>query len=127
MKALIGPVRRASCRSASAAFIAWADARVRASAFALAFRAGLSGATAITLGRQGDRAARDFLVNALRNETSADVIDAIAGIPDDDIVVELGRCAAAQPVFRAEILSSLREMDDPRAAAAARRLTLNDG
>ncbi len=124
-----------------AGFLEDPDARVRASAFALAFRAGLTGdrvrtglldpdgavrrAAAVTLGRQGDRAARDFLLDALRNEPSADVIDAIAGIPDDEIVVELARCAAAQPIFRAEILSVLTEMDDPVSARVAQRLTLN--
>ena len=54
-------------------------------------------AAAIVLGQFGHAAAKVTLLNELRRAPTGDIVEALSAIADDDIVVHLGRCAAAHP------------------------------
>ncbi|MCY4427626.1 MAG: HEAT repeat domain-containing protein [Halieaceae bacterium] len=136
--ALLGPTLAASvdaCLNLPEEFIApllqHENPYVRESAFQLADRAGITGqvlrdgladpfssvrrAAAITLGLRGDTTAKEILLRELRGNPSSRVIEAIAEISDDDMIVHLGRCAMSHPVYAAGIIKILREMENPRA------------
>ena len=119
-------------------FLRHSDPDVRAAAFRLSrqarlppdlLRAGLKDPSAavrreaaITLGLRGIRDARAILLDELARRPSNTLITALAAIGDDDVIVHLGRCAAAQPAHADLIADLLEEMDDPRAVAVAGRL-----
>ena len=114
------------------------DPDVRTVAFSLSHQAGLPSSivrqglgdlsasvrreAAITLGLRGFRDVRAILLNELEGQPSDTLIAALAAIWDDDVIVHLGRCAAAHPAHAELIADLLEEMDDPRALAVARRL-----
>jgi hypothetical protein len=85
----------------------------------------VAAAAACALGRFGEIEARPALALMLRREPSVEVIDAAAGVADDECLVLLGRVARARPELKDPALAALDAMDDPRAeqiAAAVRRL-----
>ena len=107
------------------------DATVRAAAFALAprsgvpvelLREGLSDPSApvrrlavIAMGIAGDAAAVGPVVAELVREPSAEVVEALTMIGDEDAIVHLGRCAGNHPELAGTVLDVLRDMDSPRA------------
>ena len=50
------------------------------------------------------------------------MVDALAGIADDDIVVHLGRCAEAHPELAGRIAAELEEVATSRSLKIANRL-----
>ncbi len=79
----------------------------------------VSTAAACALGRMGRAEARDRLKRCLNETPSPRVIEAVAGVADEEAVVFLARVGRARPELAASILSALDEIDHPRAAAAA--------
>lgn len=77
---------------------------------------------AISLGLLGFPDAKEILLNELAARPSDTLIAALAVIWDDDVIVHLGRCAAANPAHAGLVADFLEEMDDPKALAVARRL-----
>lgn len=114
------------------------DAAVRARAFELSVRAGVPGhalrgglsdssacvrrSAAIAMGARGDDAARELLLDELARQPSNEVIEALAAIWDEDIVVHLGRLAERQPGYRNAVLDVLRDIETPKARKVAQRL-----
>ena len=119
-------------------FFGHQDDKVREAAFALAARSNVvldrlreglfdRSATnrrlaAIALGLRGDAKARQPLYNELARFPSAEVIEAITAVWDEDAIVYLGRCARRHPQLAGLVLEALREMENPRAATVARHL-----
>jgi hypothetical protein len=82
-------------------------------------------AAACSLGRMGRTEARPALALLLRRAPSVEVIDAAAGVADEESLVLLGRIARTMPELTKPALAALDSIDDPRAArisAAVRRL-----
>ena len=79
-------------------------------------------AAAIVLGGFGRDRAKAVLLAELARHPTGDVVDALAGIADDDIVVHLGRCAEAHPELAGRIASELEEMQTPRSLKIANRI-----
>ncbi|HEY2231188.1 MAG TPA: HEAT repeat domain-containing protein [Xanthobacteraceae bacterium] len=80
---------------------------------------------ASALGRMGRLEARPILKGLLRDDPSADVIDAISSVIDEECAVLLGRIARSSSVLADAALISLENTDHARAvaiAAAIRRL-----
>ena len=63
-----------------------------------------------------------MLLRMLLEDPSADVIDAIAAVADEQVVVTLGRIARTRPDLAPVATAALDEIDDPRAAALASAL-----
>jgi HEAT repeat protein len=76
-------------------------------------------AAACALGRAGRIEAQPVLARLLRDEPSAEVIDAVSSVADDDCIVQLGRIARTNPVLSAAAIDALDAMDSPRAQAIA--------
>ena len=74
------------------------------------------------LGLRGDAKARQPLYYELARFPSAEVIEAITAVWDEDAIVYLGRCARRHPQLAGLVLDALREMGNPRAATVARHL-----
>ena len=79
-------------------------------------------AAAIVLGGFGRDRAKAVLLPELARQPDGDVVDALAGIADDDIVVHLGRCAEAHPELAGQIAAELEEMQTPRSLKIASRI-----
>ncbi len=79
----------------------------------------VSTAAACTLGRMGRVEARDPLKRLLRDMSSPRVVEAVAGVADEEVVIFLARMGRVRPELADSILSSLDEIDHPRAGAAA--------
>ena len=79
----------------------------------------VSTAAACALGRMGHVEARDPLKRSLNERPSPGVIEALAGVADEEAVIFLARIGRARPELAASILSALDEIDHPRAPAAA--------
>lgn len=122
------------------------DATVRMRAFELSVGAGVPGhalrdglsdlsasvrrSAAIAMGARGDDAARELLLDELARQPSYEVIEALAAIWDEDIVVHLGRLAERQPGYRNAVLGVLHDIETPKARRVAQRLdgeTLGSG
>ena len=73
-------------------------------------------AAALALGRIGRVEARPLLMTLLRCEPSAEIIEALASIADEEVIVTLGRIARAMPDLANAVLDALDQLDDPRAA-----------
>ena len=113
-------------------------AAIRAPAYELAVRAELRGdlllqglsdrcacirrRLAVAMGNRGDREARGALLQELAANPSPAVIEAIATIMDEDVIVHLGRCADRHPALRRMVIDMLRDLDSPRARRLVRRL-----
>ena len=88
---------------------------------------GVAISAACALGRIGRIEARSKLKSLLRDDPSADVIDAISLIADAECVVLLGRIARSRSILADAALASLENIDLASAAAVAaavRRLRL---
>ena len=79
-------------------------------------------AAAMALGRIGRAEARPRLIWLLLTQPSAEVIEALTPIADEEVIVAFGRIARATPAFRRPVLDALEQIEDPRAATVARRL-----
>jgi len=67
------------------------------------------------LGRLGWRQARPTLVRLLREAPSAEVIDAVCEIADEDCIIVLGRIVRTRPALAAAAREALSMIDHPRA------------
>ena len=76
-------------------------------------------AAACALGRAGRMEAQPMLARLLRDEPTAEVIDAVSFMADEDCIVELGRIARTNPMLSAVAIEALDAMDNPRAQAVA--------
>jgi hypothetical protein len=72
-------------------------------------------AAACALGRMGRSEVRQTLVRLLRNAPTAEVIDAIPAIADEDCIILLGRLVRTQPTLAAAARDALEMIDHPRA------------
>ena len=79
----------------------------------------VSTAAACALGRMGRAEARDHLKRLLKDSPSPRVLEAVAGVADEEVVIFLARIGRIRPQLADSILSSLDEIDHPRAGAAA--------
>jgi len=77
-------------------------------------------AAAITLGRMGKASARPVLLRLLRDDPSADALDAIAVVADEDSVVLMGRVMRERPELAESAREALEEVEHPRAAQVLR-------
>ena len=114
------------------------DAAVREPAFALSPKAGVGGdllrdgltdslssvrrLAAIAMGVRGDADARDGLIAEMASNPSLEVIEALAAIGDDDVIVHLGRCAERHPALAGAIVDVLRDMESAKADRLLRHL-----
>ena len=76
-------------------------------------------AAACALGRMGKIEARNQLKRYLNERPSPRVIEALAGVADDEAIVFLARLGRVRPELAVSILSALDESDHIKAAAAA--------
>jgi hypothetical protein len=72
-------------------------------------------AAACALGRMGRSEVRGLLVAYLREEPTAELIDAIAPVADEECVVLLGRLARSTPRLSERAVEALHSIDHPRA------------
>jgi HEAT repeat protein len=70
-------------------------------------------AAACALGRAGSIEAQPMLARLLRDEPTAEIIDAVSPLADDDCVVQLGRIARTNPVLSAAAIDALDATDNP--------------
>jgi HEAT repeat protein len=79
-------------------------------------------AAACALGRMGRAEARDPLKRCLLAKPSARVIEALAGVADEEAIVFLARLGRKRPDLANCILAALEEIDLPAATTAASAL-----
>jgi HEAT repeat protein len=79
-------------------------------------------AAACALGRMRRSEVRPFLVRFLREKPSAEIIDAIAPIADEECIILLGRIARARPDLSEAVLDALDAIDHPRAEKIAAQI-----
>ena len=77
---------------------------------------------AVAMGNRGDGEAKDLLIGELARNPSTDVIEALAAIRDDDVIVHLGRCAKGHPALERVVIEALRDMESPKAQRLAERI-----
>ena len=63
--------------------------------------------------------ARIHLKRCLNERPSPRVIEAVAGVADDEAIVLLARVGRSRPDLAPSIISALEEIDTPRAVSAA--------
>jgi HEAT repeat protein len=76
-------------------------------------------AAACALGRIGQSEVRPLLAGLLRQAPSVELIDAIAGVADEETITLLGRIALFTPHLAAAALDALDAIDQPRAEKLA--------
>jgi HEAT repeats len=81
-------------------------------------------AAACALGRMGRREARQALGRLLRDAPSAEVIDAIPAIADEDCIILLGRLLRTQPGLAGAARDALEMIDHPRARQIVAAMTV---
>jgi HEAT repeat protein len=79
-------------------------------------------AAAIALGRLGCAEARPLLMALLRRQPSAEVMEALGQIADEEVIVALGRVARDVPDLAHPVLDILEQIEDSRAARVAEAL-----
>jgi hypothetical protein len=79
-------------------------------------------AAACALGRAGKIEARPWLTRLLREEPTAEVIDAVSSVADEDCIVQLGRIARTNIELSAAAIEALDAIDNPRAQAMTETL-----
>lgn len=79
-------------------------------------------AAVCALGRMGRTEARAALKHLVRSAPSAEVIEALAAVADEDGVILLARLGRERPDLAAAVLSGLEAIDNPRAETAASAL-----
>jgi HEAT repeat protein len=82
----------------------------------------VSTAAACALGRLGRAEARIRLKRCISERPSSRVVEAMAGVADDDAIVLLTRLGRARADLAVPIISALEEIDNRRAASAASAL-----
>jgi HEAT repeats len=82
-------------------------------------------AAACALGRMGRREARALLARYLREKPSAELIEAIAPVADEECVILLGRIARTAPELMEAALDGLYAVDHPRAEKIAADIRAN--
>jgi HEAT repeats len=83
-------------------------------------------AAALALGHIGRVEARPLLMSLLRREPSAEIIQALAPIADEEVIVTIGRVARAVPDLAQPVLDTLDQLEDCRAAKLAAALRDHD-
>ena len=63
-----------------------------------------------------------MLTSLLLREPSAELIDAVAPIADEKVIITLGRIARVTPSLRQAVLDALEQIGSPRAAMVAEGL-----
>jgi len=76
-------------------------------------------AAACALGLMGRNEVRPFLARYLREEPSAELIDAVAPVADEECIILLGRIARTMPDLSQAALDALDSIDHPRASRIA--------
>jgi hypothetical protein len=86
-------------------------------------------AAACALGLMGHNVARPLLTRYLREEPSAELMDAVSPIADEECVILLGRIARTMPDLLPAALDALDSIDHPRASriAVEIRVSSNNG
>ncbi len=79
-------------------------------------------AAACALGRMGQPEAREFLLGLLGSAPSAEVIDALAAVADEESMIRLNRLARGDAAFRPAVLEALDAIEHPRARSLAAAL-----
>ena len=79
-------------------------------------------AAACALGRAGRIEARPMLTRLLREGPTAEIIDAVSPVADEDCIVQLGRIARTNIELSAAAIEALDAIDNPRAQAIAETL-----
>ena len=87
---------------------------------------GVAIAAALALGRIGCVEARPLLLGLLRREPSAEIIDALARIADEEVIVTFGRVARTMPDLAQPILDALDQLGNFRAERVAAALRAHD-
>jgi hypothetical protein len=82
-------------------------------------------AAACALGRLGRQDARPLLVRYLREEPSAELIDAVAAIADQECVILVGRIARTMPHLAAAALDALDAIEHPYALRLAAEIRVS--
>jgi len=77
---------------------------------------GVNVAAACALGRMGNRDALPMLSRMLRDAPSAEIIDAISGVADEDSIILLGRLLQTESALSSVVRDALDAIDHPRAA-----------
>jgi hypothetical protein len=86
----------------------------------------VAAAAALALGRIGRLEARPVLMGLARREPSAEIIEALAPIADEEVIVTFGRIARAMPDLARPVLDALDQLEDFRAARVAAALRVHD-
>jgi HEAT repeat protein len=81
-------------------------------------------AAACALGLMGRNEVRPLLARYLREEPSAQLIDAVAPVADEECIILLGRIARTMPDLSAAALDALNSIDHPRASRIAAEIGL---
>jgi hypothetical protein len=76
-------------------------------------------AAACALGLMGRTEVRPFLARYLREEPSAELIDAVAPVADEECIILLGRIARTMPDLSQAALEALDSIDHPHASRIA--------
>jgi hypothetical protein len=76
-------------------------------------------AAACALGLMGRNEVRPLLARYLREEPSAQLIDAVAPVADEECIILLGRIGRTMPALSAAALDALDSIDHPRASRIA--------
>jgi len=86
----------------------------------------VASAAALALGRIGCVEARPLLMSLLRREPSAEIVDALARIVDEEVIVTFGRIARRVPDLSQPVLDALDQLGDFRAERVAAALRAHD-
>jgi HEAT repeat protein len=81
-------------------------------------------AAACALGLMGCNQVRLLLARYLREEPSAQIIDAVAPVANEECIVLLGRIARTMPELSAAALNALDAIDHPRASRIAAEISV---
>jgi hypothetical protein len=81
-------------------------------------------AAACALGLMGRNEVRPLLARYLREEPSAQLIDAVAPVADEECIILLGRIGRTIPALSAAALDALNSIDHPRASRIAAEIGL---
>jgi HEAT repeats len=81
-------------------------------------------AAACALGLMGRNEVRPLLARYLREEPSAQLIDAVAPVADEECIILLGRIVRTMPDLSAAALDALGSIDHPRASRIAAEIGL---
>ncbi len=119
------------------------ETTVRRAAFSLALRSGVAidglreglhdpddsirRLAAVALGLRGDDQAREPLIGELSLRPSTEIIEAIAAVWDDDVIVHLGRCGNRHPDLAGDVLGALHDIDTKKALTVAATLQSDAG